>query len=494
MHRIKIIFFFISLIVLVPCALILAEESISITTYYPSPYGVYNEIRLYPHSVPVTSCDSTTEGTIFYNLTAHDIQICRGAAWGGGSGFWAGSGNDIYNTNSGNVGIGKNTPSATLHILGDDPPAGNPLGTGKWFFTQGTGETEDSGKIWMQYFTGGFPLLVMSDFDDPSRIQFQQTGTGTANAPQYSSWIGLSRQNSNDISIMGGDVGIGLNNPDHNLHIKTTAPGVLAGIRLESESTSHIHFTGSTRDYSIGKYETGNDKFYIADSTAGGANRFIITPSGQVGIGGGAINPDSIFQVSTSGTASNPNWAEMRLQATTNGGGADIHFETPNYDGWSIGQDDVDNRFRIEDEDLNERLVITSAGNIGIGTLDPRYKLDVIGNIRATGSVYYGGTAGAANGNLYNKPDYVFKSGYKLRTIEEVEEYLKTQGHLPWMTSVEQEKKENGDAVDITRMGFETVETTENLQLQIITLNNFIKELQKQINDLKTQIKELQGK
>jgi len=127
-------------------------------------------------------------------------------------------------------------------------------------------------------------------------------------------------------------------------------------------------------------------------------------------------------------------------------------------------------------------------GNVGIGTVSPSYKLDVIGDVRATGSVYYGGSSGSANGNLYIKPDYVFKDGYKLMTTEEVEKYLKEQGHLPWMTSVDQEKKDNGGAVNITRMGFETVETVENLQLQIITLSNLIKEQQKEISDLKEKL------
>ena len=44
------------------------------------------------------------------------------------------------------------------------------------------------------------------------------------------------------------------------------------------------------------------------------------------------------------------------------------------------------------------------------------------------------------------------------------------------MTSVKQEKEENGDVIDMTRMAFETVETAENLQIQVIELNSLIKE------------------
>lgn len=68
-----------------------SEESITITTYYPSPYGVYNELQLYPHDPAVTACNDAREGTMFYNSTDRQVYVCKGAAsgWqtlGGGGG------------------------------------------------------------------------------------------------------------------------------------------------------------------------------------------------------------------------------------------------------------------------------------------------------------------------------------------------------------------------------------------------------------------------
>jgi hypothetical protein len=57
------------------------EESITITTYYPSPYGVYNELRLYPHSPATTPCDSSATGTMYYNSTTNQILVCNGTSW-----------------------------------------------------------------------------------------------------------------------------------------------------------------------------------------------------------------------------------------------------------------------------------------------------------------------------------------------------------------------------------------------------------------------------
>jgi hypothetical protein len=117
------------------------------------------------------------------------------------------------------------------------------------------------------------------------------------------------------------------------------------------------------------------------------------------------------------------------------------------------------------------------SGNTGIGTSAPVYKLDVMGSIRATGSVFYGGTEGNTNGTAYTKPDFVFDDSYKALQTKEVEEFLERENHLPWITSADKEKEENGEVTDMTRMAFETVESVENLQLQIIDQQKMIKEL-----------------
>jgi hypothetical protein len=120
---------------------------------------------------------------------------------------------------------------------------------------------------------------------------------------------------------------------------------------------------------------------------------------------------------------------------------------------------------------------VGNAGKVGIGTDDPRYTLDVDGNIRATGSVYYGGSSGNSNGTAYNKPDFVFQEGYEVMSTEQVAKHLEQENSLPWITSLKQEKEENGPLIDMTRMSFETVETVENLQIQIIELSKLIKAL-----------------
>jgi len=69
--------FFISVL----CTFSLAEEeSYTITTYYPSPYGVYKELRLYPNTSP-NPCDNNNKGAMYYNDSDSQVYVCNGTAW-----------------------------------------------------------------------------------------------------------------------------------------------------------------------------------------------------------------------------------------------------------------------------------------------------------------------------------------------------------------------------------------------------------------------------
>jgi len=132
-----------------------------------------------------------------------------------------------------------------------------------------------------------------------------------------------------------------------------------------------------------------------------------------------------------------------------------------------------------------------NGGNVGIGTESPAYKFDVAGDIRATGSVYYGGSSGSANGTLYSKPDFIFEPDYKTMTIDEIVAFIDKNRHLPWVTSA---KLEKSGAVNMTRMNFETLEAVENIQLQIITLFRENKLLQEKNDELRIRLDALEKK
>jgi len=106
-------------------------------------------------------------------------------------------------------------------------------------------------------------------------------------------------------------------------------------------------------------------------------------------------------------------------------------------------------------------------GYVGIGTFSPGYKLDVSGDIRATGSIYY------SAGQL---PDYVFESGYPLMTIDEVEAYIRKNGHLPGVVSAGEAATRS---LNIAEMNNMLLQKIEELTLYIIELKRETRELSK---------------
>jgi len=100
-----------------------AQETVTITTYYPSPYGVYNVLRLYPLITAPASC---SEGELYFDSISHSLLYCNNVgAWQPlGGGFWTRSGTNLYTNDSGitddwRVGIGTQTPAFKLSLNND---------------------------------------------------------------------------------------------------------------------------------------------------------------------------------------------------------------------------------------------------------------------------------------------------------------------------------------------------------------------------------------
>ncbi|MFC1807749.1 hypothetical protein ACFL0T_05220 [Candidatus Omnitrophota bacterium] len=136
---------------------------------------------------------------------------------------------------NGNVGIGTSAPLAPLDVTCFAPIVnGSPLTQDVYFRVGGLPNDNtingiDSGRVWIEYGQQAAPLLVLEDYDNPPRIQFQQTGAdlgsgaGTEAVPNHASWIGHSTMESSDISIMNGNVGIGTSAPQSILDVSSTS-------------------------------------------------------------------------------------------------------------------------------------------------------------------------------------------------------------------------------------------------------------------------------
>lgn len=119
---------------------------------------------------------------------------------------------------------------------------------------------------------------------------------------------------------------------------------------------------------------------------------------------------------------------------------------------------------------ITEGLLVTS-GNVGIGTENPQNKLDVNGTIRAKEILVES-----------NWADFVFKKGYKLPSLGEVEKHIKEKGTLPNVPSAE-EVKANGVSLGVTNVLL--LQKIEELTLYVIQQQKEIEELKSKITQEK---------
>lgn len=99
---------------------IASAETLTLTTYYPAPFGAYDQIRLVPRAAQVGAC---AHGTMYVNSTTGNLEFCSAAGtWGPAPGVWLQNGTNIYPATfaTANVAIGTTTATGRLHII-DSP-------------------------------------------------------------------------------------------------------------------------------------------------------------------------------------------------------------------------------------------------------------------------------------------------------------------------------------------------------------------------------------
>jgi len=131
-------------------------------------------------------------------------------------------------------------------------------------------------------------------------------------------------------------------------------------------------------------------------------------------------------------------------------------------------------------------------GNVGIGTNNPEYKLEVVGSINITGDYL-------TNGIKAKTADFVFDKDYTLESIEEHAAFMWRNKHLPAVKSQEQLKEQGVYSMSERRE--QILEELEKAHIYIEQLNNKIKKLEKQnkqkdqtINQQNTKLEQLNKK
>jgi hypothetical protein len=122
-----------------------------------------------------------------------------------------------------------------------------------------------------------------------------------------------------------------------------------------------------------------------------------------------------------------------------------------------------------------ERMRIDAAGNVGIRTAAPGYTLAVNGGIGCRELTVT--TTGWA--------DFVFKDGYNLPRLDDVETFINKNKHLPGIPS---EAEVNANGVDVGKITTKLLQKIEELTLYVIDLKKGNNLLKKQLTNIKKQI------
>ena len=124
---------------------------------------------------------------------------------------------------------------------------------------------------------------------------------------------------------------------------------------------------------------------------------------------------------------------------------------------------------------IDEKMRVLSNGNVGIGTTTPDSKLTVVGNIHSR-EVKVTVNAGA---------DFVFEKSFKLRSLEQTEEFITKNKHLPEIASASEMIK---DGLVLGEMNIKLLQKIEELTLYMIEMNKRVGQLELENAELKTKI------
>ncbi len=187
-------------------------------------------------------------GSIYYNTASSTFRGYKAGAWSElGSALWVTLGNNIYNTNSGNVGIGTTNPQQRLSIIGTPN-----LTTTEWVI----GVKQNGNPNTTDPFGTGIKLL------QGASTEFNKwSGIAAVSESTYANTSGLAlyADEAEKVRITGaGKVGIGTTNPSYKLEVNGSIVGkfepgdvFLAGFATTTKGNSSSY--GKAKETSIGQ-------------------------------------------------------------------------------------------------------------------------------------------------------------------------------------------------------------------------------------------------
>ena len=336
--------------------------------------------------------DASAESLGIGTDSPSDLMTIQSPALGGGNGITIKRDDNGTDQRVGGISFGNTVDSDLAQITAQTSTGNN--GDGNLLFhTQPNGGVSTER---MRITSAG--ALQLSDVNSPNDINtaifsnsdvLELEAFGTNGAIAFSTGSGVDER----LRITStGNVGIGTDNPDSNLHIKSTADVKLT-LETDEDSNCWINFSGATSEASIG-YEPSTNMLRFANAADGVTSnvRMSIDVDGKVGIGNTA--PTSNLTI---GSAQSDG-LEFTFDSTNT-----YRNRIVNY--WN-SSNDTRMDFEIGPTGNVAPTAIMSVGyggNVGIGTTTPTTLLDISHQITTDGVEYPLLIAGKDVGNAVNQ-------------------------------------------------------------------------------------------
>ncbi|MCZ8217573.1 MAG: hypothetical protein O9262_15115 [Cyclobacteriaceae bacterium] len=331
---------------------------------------------------------------------------------------------------TGKVGIGTNSPEAKLSIIGNA--------------TALELDTEPSGSFILSYNRSSStfkPLFLRgSDFNfminDQGKFFINNTG----------------------------NVGIGTSTPGGKLVVSENGTAITIGSGSIGFNRNYVDGYIYNNNSTAWQINGNNDGFGISGFNGAINQPFKILNDGKIGIGTPTPDEDLTVKGVTKIYPNKTGDARSFLVRST-----------------FLNHSFIDNNYPVvlATGGGNQPLILDAA-RVGIGTNDPKNKLSVNGTVWAT----------EVKVSLTDGVDWVFEDDYDLRTLEEVEEFIKQNKHLPEIPSAEEFRKND---LNVAEMDNKLLQKIEELTLYMIDMNKRMGQLENENKELKAKVRHLEN-